>query len=119
MSSDLDELNRAIAEFDWTPAPEPEFRFYYDPETRVGISLGGDHHGVYTLLTRSEYDQIGMACHFYISKSGKVKPMPLDARGRLMLELHVDGKFGTIKDCMIFADSTGPDRYKIRDFYDD
>lgn len=119
MSSDLDELNRAIAEFDWTPAPDPEFRFYYDPATRKGTVLGGDGPGEYVLLTKPEYDKIGMAFHFYVSGAGRVKPIPLDAQGKIMLELHAGGKFGTVKDCIIFADPTGPDQYKIRDFYDD
>ena len=119
MSTDLDELNQAIANFDWAEPPEPEFRFYYDPDSRRGISLGGNHDGSYVLLTKSEYDQIGMAFHFYATKNGEVRPIPLDARGRIMLESSSEGKFTTIRDCMIFVDAHGPDKYKIRDFYDD
>lgn len=119
MSNDLEELNRAIAEFDWTEPPEPEIRFYYDPVTRQGIRLGGTDAGDYVLITKSEYDQIGVAFRFYVSKSGKVKPIPLDAGGKIVLESCSNGVFGTVKDCMVFADPAGADRYKIRDYYDD
>lgn len=116
MRTDLDELNQAIANIDWSTPPEPEIRFYYDPTTRVGIRVGGiDESDPYVVITRDEYDEIDAAFRYYVSKDNQVKRIILDVSGKIVLELSDTGPYRTLKDCMIFADQNGPDVYKLKD----
>lgn len=116
MSNALEELNQALANLDQSPPAEPEYRFYYDPATKHGTRLGGaDNSEPFVLLSKEEYDTIGVAFTHYLSKSGKVKPIPIACGPGLLLELSDIGPYRTMKDCMIFADPNGPDTYKIKE----
>lgn len=116
MRTDLAELNQAISSIDWSPPPDPEIRFYYHPASKKGIRVGGlDDNDPYVLITRAEYDEIDVAYRFYLSATGKIKPIPVEINGGVMLELSDIGPYRTMKDCMLFADPNGPDAYKIKE----
>ena len=116
MSNALDELNQALANLS---APEPaiiEYRFYYDPVTKHGTRLGGtDDTEPFVLISKEEYDVIGVAFTHYLSKTGKVKPIPVACGPGILLELSETGPYRTLKNCMIFSDQNGPDIYKLKD----
>lgn len=118
MNNALDELNQALQNLDWSKPPEPECRFYYNTTTRIGTQLNDpDCSDPYVVISREEYDLIApsVASRFYLSKSGKVKPIPVASGMKKLLEYSDNGPYRTVKDCMIFADPTGTDSYKRRE----
>lgn len=116
----LTELNQALTEFQ-NPPPlvENEIRFYYDPVTRIGTRLGGtDETEPFVLISFQEYAVIApsVASKFYLSRTEKVKPIPIAKGMRKLLESSDTGPYRTVKDCIIFADPNGPDAYQRREF---
>lgn len=108
----LTELNLALSQNTWTP---PVFRayFYYDPVTRIGTRISGELvDGPHIEITQEEYNAIGVAFKYYV-KDGKVKPIPHVVENQLQLEPNATGLYRTTKDCIIFVDPVGPDRYQI------
>lgn len=119
MSNDLDELNLAIQNLDWSEPAEAECRFYYDAATKIGTQLNGvDCTDPWVSITREEYELMAttVASKFYLSKSGSVKPIPIAMGMRKLLEYNESGPYRTIKNCMIFADPAGADAYQRREF---
>lgn len=116
MSDTTTEFLWAIANFKPEPAKPIEYRFYYDPVTKHGTRLGGtDNLEPFVLLTKEEFENITVAFTHYLSKSGKVKSIPVACGPGILLELSDTGPYRTLKDCMIFADQNGPDVYKLKD----
>lgn len=108
----LTELNLALSQNTWAP---PVFRayFYYDPATRIGTRISGELvDEPHVELTQDEYNAIGVAFKYYV-KDGQVKPVPHVVENQLQLEPSANGLYRTVKDCIIFADLNGPDRYQI------
>lgn len=108
----LTELNLALSQNKWEP---PVFRayFYYDPITRLGTRISGELVDEPCVeITQEEYNAIGVAFKYYV-KDGKVKPIPHVVENQLQLEPNADGLYRTVKDCIIFVDPKGPDRYQI------
>lgn len=116
MSDTTTEFLQAITNFHPEPTKPIEYRFYYDPVTRHGTRLGGtDDLEPFVLLSKEEFEAIGVAFTHYLSKTGKVKLIPVACGPGLLLELTDAGPYRTIKDCAVFADSDGADCYKIKE----
>lgn len=119
MSNDLDELNLALHNLDWSD-PDPQgIRFYYNPLTRIGTRIGGsDDDEPWVLITQDKYQEISadVAFKFYLSKAEEVKRIPVVKGMRKLLESSDTGPYRTVKDCIIFADPNGPDAYQRREF---
>lgn len=115
----LAELNQALAVFQPEPLADFECRFYYNPTTHVGTRIGGiGDREPFVNITYDEYQLMksDVASKFYLSKTGKVKPVTIAKGMRKLLEYSSTGVYRTIKDCMIFADPSGADTYQRREF---
>ena len=107
----LNELNLALSQIKFEP---PVFRayFYYDPVTKKGTRISGELSDEPCVeITQEEYDAMGVAFKYYV-KDGQVKPIPHVVENQLQLEPNNNGLYRTLKDCIIFADPDGPDRYQ-------
>ena len=108
----LTELNLALSQNTWQP---PVFKayFYYDPATKLGLRISGEQSDEpHVELTQEEYNAMGVAFKYYV-KDGQVKPVPHVIENQLQLELNPSGLYRTVKDCIMFVDPNGPDRYQI------
>ena len=108
----LNELNLALSQNTWAP---PTFKayFYYDPATKIGTRISGElSDEPHVELTQEQYNTMGMAFKYY-AKDGQVKPIPHVVENQLQLEPSDTGLYRTLKDCIIFVDPNGPDRYQI------
>lgn len=120
-------LLAAFANFQPEPEQEIEYRFYYDPATRIGkFKTAGlpDREkesfikhvwgyindefvtdvletGDFVKVSREEYDDIAFSLYYQATLDGKVVKIPVEKCARAVLSLN-DSGYKTVKDDMIF-----------------
>ena len=115
-------LLAAFANFQPEPEQEIEYRFYFDPKTRIGkfktaglpnrekeffiqpcIELpdGEKITGDYIVLNRNDYNEIDFCLNYQANLDGKVVKIKVDKCAGTVLSLN-DSGYKTIKDDMIF-----------------
>lgn len=102
----------ALSQNNWSK-PTVEIRFYYDTVTGTGIRISSEHfEEPYVIINQDQYAQLGMAFKYRVV-NGVITEISNKTQAEKKLIADSNGIYGTVKDCIIFADPSGPDRYNI------